>query len=252
MLAAEELDADWSRVRVVQGDLDEKYGEQFAGGSAVVRTSWNPVRRAGAAARAMLLEAAARRWAVPAAECRTESGQVLHPRTKRSIEFGRLVADARTIPVPENPPLKRPADYKLLGRGRRNLDHASIVTGAARFGIDMRVPGMLYAVVERAPVFGGRVVRVNDARAKAAAGVRHVVVIDADAMPAFGENNPRPANGVAVIADLHVGRAPGAPGARDRVGPPGRRGRRDRGDACGVYRARERAGQVRADRGVGG
>ncbi len=200
LLAAEELDADWGRVRVVQGDLDPKYGEQFAGGSAVVRTSWNPVRRAGAAARVMLVEAAARRWGVPAAECRTESGRVLHPRTRRSIEYGALVAHARTVPVPEQPPLKSPADYKLLGRGKPNLDHAAIVTGDARFGIDTRVPGMLYAAIERAPVFGGRVVSVHDSEAKGVAGVRQVVVIDADAMPAFGENNPRPANGVAVLA----------------------------------------------------
>jgi isoquinoline 1-oxidoreductase beta subunit len=200
LLAAEELDADWARVRVIQGDLDPKYGEQFAGGSAVVRTSWNPVRRAGAAARAMLVEAAARRWGVPAGECRTESGRVLHPRTRRSLEYGALVAEARTVAVPENPPLKSPADYKLLGRGKPNLDHGSIVTGAARFGIDTRVPGMLYAAIERAPVFGGRVARVSDVEAKAVPGVRSIVVIDADAMPAFGENNPRPANGVAVIA----------------------------------------------------
>ncbi len=200
LLAAEELDADWGRVRVVQGDLDEKYGEQFAGGSAVVRTSWTPVRRAGAAARAMLVEAAARRWQVPAGECSTEHGRVLHPRTRRSIDYGALVADARTLPVPENPPLKRAGAYRLLGRGKPNLDHPSIVTGAARFGIDTRVPGMLYAAIERAPVFGGRVARVNDTAARTVAGVRQIVTVDADALPAFGENNPRPANGVAVIA----------------------------------------------------
>ncbi|HEX2451803.1 MAG TPA: molybdopterin cofactor-binding domain-containing protein, partial [Gemmatimonadales bacterium] len=200
MLAAEELDADWSRVRVVQGDLDEKYGDQFAGGSAVVRTSWRPVRQAGAAARLMLVEAAARWWRVPAGECRTENGQVIHPRTRRTIEYAALVADARAVPVPDDPPLKRPSEFKLLGRGRRNLDHGTIVTGAARFGIDTRVPGMLYAAIERAPVFGGRVARVDARDATAIAGVKHVVVIDADAMPAFGENCPRPANGVAVVA----------------------------------------------------
>ena len=200
MLAAEELDADWSRVRVVQGDLDEKYGEQFAGGSAVVRTSWRPIRQAGAAARAMLLEAAARRWRVPVAECRTANGRVLHPKTRRAVRYGALVGDARDLPVPADPPLKRRAEYTLLGRGRGNLDHAAIVTGRARFGIDTRVPGMLYAAIERAPMFGGRVVRVDDSDARAVAGVREVVVIDADAMPPFGENNPRPANGVAVVA----------------------------------------------------
>ena len=151
LLAAEELDADWSRVSVAQGDLDGRYGEQFAGGSAVVRTSWDPVRRAGAAARAMLVEAAARRWRVPPSECRTQRRRVLHPRTRRSLEYGALVAAARTVPVPDNPPLKSPAEYRLLGRGKPNLDHPAIVTGAARFGIDTRVPGMLYAAVERAP-----------------------------------------------------------------------------------------------------
>jgi isoquinoline 1-oxidoreductase beta subunit len=200
MLAAEELDADWSRVQVVQGDLDEKYGEQFAGGSAVVRTSWGPVRQAGAAARAMLVEAAARQWRVPVGECRTESGRVLHSRTGRTAEYGTLVAAARELPVPDNPPLKRPADYRLVGRGRRNLDHTAIITGAARFGLDTRVPGMLYAAIVRAPVFGGRVLHVDDADARTVTGVRQVVPIDADAMPGFGENNPHPANGVAVIA----------------------------------------------------
>ncbi|HEU5170981.1 MAG TPA: molybdopterin cofactor-binding domain-containing protein [Gemmatimonadales bacterium] len=200
LLAAEELDADWDVVRVEQGDLDAKYGDQFAGGSAVVRTSWTPVRRAGAAARAMLVAAAARRWGVSEAECRTERGRVLHPRTRRRIAYGELVADARALPVPQDPPLKRPADYRLVGRGRANRDHPTIVRGAARFGMDTRVPGMLYAVVERAPVFGGRVAGVDDAAARAVPGVREVVIIDADAMAAFGENNPKPANGVAVVA----------------------------------------------------
>ena len=200
LLAAEELDADWSQVRVVQGDLDEIYGEQFAGGSAVVRTSWRPIREAGAAARAMLVEAAARRWRVPAGECRTSRGRVVHRRTGRAAEYGALVEAAKSLPVPDNPPLKRPSDYALLGRGRRNLDHAAIVRGQARFGIDTRVPGMLYAAIERAPMFGGRVLRIDDRDAKAAPGVRHVFAVDADAMPRFGENNPRPANGVAVVA----------------------------------------------------
>ncbi|HEU5218005.1 MAG TPA: molybdopterin cofactor-binding domain-containing protein, partial [Gemmatimonadales bacterium] len=199
LLVAEELDADWSRVRVEQGDLDARYGEQFAGGSAVVRTSWEPLRHAGAAARAMLVSAAATRWGVPPAQCTVENGRVSHA-AKGSVDFGALVDAAGRLPVPAPVELKPPGTFRFIGKGRPNLDHPAIVTGQIEFGLDTRVPGMLYAVIARAPVFGARVARVDDAKARALPGVRNVVAVDADALPPFGENCPRPANGVAVIA----------------------------------------------------
>ncbi len=200
LMVADELEADWSKIQVEQGDLDPRYGDQFAGGSAVVRTSWEPLRTAGAAARMMLLEAAAARWSVPASECRTELGLVRHARTGQSIPYGQLVADAARRPVPQHVALKDPAQFKLIGQGKPNLDARAIVTGAIRFGSDTRVPGMLYAVIERAPVFGGRVRRVDAGSARAVAGVHEIVAIDADGVPEFGDNQPKMANGVAVVA----------------------------------------------------
>jgi isoquinoline 1-oxidoreductase beta subunit len=201
MLIAEELDADWTRVRVEQGDLDPRYGDQFAGGSAVVRTSWKPLRQAGATARAMLTAAAASRWGVVPTDCETRDGSVRHPPTARVLAYGDLVTAAAALPVPASVPLKPVSNFRIIGTSRQNLDLADMVTGRIRFGSDQRVPDMLFAVIERAPVFGGVVRRVNDEAARAVRGVRDVVVIDADRVPAFGENNPKMANGVAILAD---------------------------------------------------
>lgn len=244
LLVAEELDADWSRVRVEQGDLDPRYGDQFAGGSAVVRTSWEPLRGAGAAARAMLVSAAAARWGVPVAECRTENGEVRHA-AKGRLGYGELVGEARLLPVPAKPELKTPQAFRLIGKGRPNVDHPAIVTGAIAFGTDTRVPGMLYAVIARAPVFGARVAKLDDAKARAMPGVRDVVVLDADALPDFGENNPKPANGVAVIATSTWA----ALQAREALSIEwDERGGRDEGTA--VMRARAEALAKRKDRFV--
>lgn len=201
MLVAEELDADWSSIRVEQAGLDEsRFGEQYAGGSAVVRTSWEPLRRAGATARAMLLSAAAAEWRVDASECRTMSGTVLHDASSRSIEYGALVAVARRLPVPTNVRFRAPDERRIIGRSMPGVDVPDIVRGRTSFGIDVRVPGMLFAVIERSPVFGGRARSVNDARARMVGGVRGVVRIDADAVPVTDDCPPMP-NGVAVVAD---------------------------------------------------
>lgn len=201
MLVAEELDADWSAIRVEQADLDEsRFGEQYAGGSAVVRTSWEPLRRAGAAARAMLVLAAAREWGVDPSECRTMSGIVIHDATNRRSEFGSLVAAARRLPVPADVRLKTPAERRIIGRPMNGVDVPDIVRGRTRFGIDVRVPGMSFAVIERSPVFGGRARGVDDRRARAIAGVRAIVPIDGDAIPVTDDCPPVP-NGVAIVAD---------------------------------------------------
>lgn len=202
MLVAEELDADWARLRVEQADLDDsRYGPQYAGGSAVVRTSWMPLRRAGATARALLVAAAAKRWKVDAARCITEAGLVKHHATGRSLAYGVLASPAGKLVAPADVPLKKRSEFRIIGTPRRGLDVPAIVTGRATYGIDVRVPGMLFASIERAPVFGGRVARVDEAAALAIPGVRKVIVVDADALPEFEENSPKMPNGVAVLAD---------------------------------------------------
>ncbi|MGH8622846.1 MAG: molybdopterin cofactor-binding domain-containing protein, partial [Burkholderiales bacterium] len=174
MIVAEELDADWSKVKV--GALpDNPAGwsrRMSTGGSTSVRTSWDILRKAGATARAMLVAAAAQTWGVEPSACRAANGVVTH--ANHRLSYGELTAKAATIPVPENPPLKEPKDFRLLGRRTHRLDTPSKVNGTAQYGIDVRVPGMLIATVERSPVFGGRVQSFDAARAKALPGVRHV------------------------------------------------------------------------------
>ena len=202
MLVAEELEAHWERVRVEQADLDEeRYGPQYAGGSAVVRTSWTPLRQAGAAARMMLVSAAASRWNVDAAQCVAKGGRVRHAPTGRTATYQSLAAAAAALPAPAKIAVKPERDFRIIGTPRRGVDVPAIVTGRMPYGIDVRVPGMLFASIERSPVFGGRVVRVDDAKARATQGVRAVIPIDADALPEFEENSPKMPNGVAVLAD---------------------------------------------------
>ena len=202
MLVAEELDADWQRVRVEQADLDEsRYGPQYAGGSAVVRTSWTPLRHAGATARALLVSAAANRWGVDPAQCVTERGLVRHLGSRRSATYGALAGAASRLPVPTDVPLKSPSQFRIIGTSRHGIDVPAIVTGRAPYGIDVRVPGMLFASIERSPVFGGQLRRFDDVKARGVPGVHAVIPIDADSLPQFEENSPKMANGVAVLAD---------------------------------------------------
>ena len=202
MLVAEELGADWQRVRVEQADLDEeRYGPQYAGGSAVVRTSWTPLRQAGAAARMMLVEAAASQWKVDATECVAEAGRVGHAATGRTATYQSLAAAAAARPAPTKVALKPAREFRIVGTPRRGVDVPAIVRGRMTYGIDVRVPGMLFASIERSPVFGGRIARVDDVKARAVPGVRAVIPVDADSLPEFEENSPKMPNGVAVLAD---------------------------------------------------
>jgi isoquinoline 1-oxidoreductase beta subunit len=202
LLVAEELDADWKQIRVEQADLDEsRYGPQYAGGSAVVRTSWLPLRRAGAAARVMLVATAANRWRVPVEECVSGDGVVKHRPSGRAASYSSLAADATAQQVPTDVQLKSRREFRIIGTPRAGLDVPAIVTGRTTFGMDVRIPGMLFASIERSPVFGGRMVRVDDAAARRVPGVRAVIPIDADALPDFEENSPKMPNGVAVLAD---------------------------------------------------
>jgi isoquinoline 1-oxidoreductase beta subunit len=179
MIVAEEMDADWRRVRAERAPTHPEY-HTATGGSGSVRESWDGLRRAGAAARAMLVAAAAKRWNVPEAECRTSSGEVIHTPSGRRLRYGALAHEAAALTPPDEKTLtlKDPRTFRIIGRDTRRLDTPAKVTGTATFGIDVKVPGMLVAVVARCPTFAGKVARVDDRRALAVSGVRHVVTLD--------------------------------------------------------------------------
>ncbi len=196
MIVAEELEVDWESVRVVQADLDEdSFGDQFAGGSDAVRSNWQPLRQAGAVGRTLLVTAAARRWGVEPASCSAERGTVIHSPTGRRLGYGELAAEAAALPVPEKVVLKDPGQFRLIGTPRRGVDNPAILTGRPIYGLDVRQPGMLFAVIARPPAFGATLVRFDPAPALAVAGVRQVVRIE-------GLENPTHLlPGVAVVAD---------------------------------------------------
>ncbi|MHB8476069.1 MAG: xanthine dehydrogenase family protein molybdopterin-binding subunit [Steroidobacteraceae bacterium] len=183
MLIAEELDVDWSSVRIEQALSDPaRYGRQIAGGSRATPLNWEPLRRVGAAGRQMLLNAAAQTWAVPVAECTTSSGKVIHTPTRRSLSYGSLAARAAALPPPDLNlvPLKDPLNFKIIGTSRPGVDSPLVVQGKPLFGIDVRVPGMLYAVFVKSPVFGGSVNQANVDAVKALPGVRDAFVVHGD------------------------------------------------------------------------
>jgi isoquinoline 1-oxidoreductase beta subunit len=196
MLVAEELDADWERIAIVQADAaDELGGRARAAGSQAIREHWMPLREAGAVARALLVSAAAARWGVSPQECRTESGRVISGR--RSVAYGDVASEAAALSPPADVALRDPSRFTIIGTDRRHLDAPAITRGEATFGLDVRVPGMLRAVVERAPVYGGRVRSVDDAAARAVPGVRDVL-----RLPPVGDpDRPAISEGVAVVAD---------------------------------------------------
>jgi len=197
MLIAEELDVDWSAVRTQQADNDPvAYGRQFAGGSMATPLHWDELRRVGAAARVMLVAAAAQGWGVPAAECTTASGVVHHKASGRKATYGSLAAKAAGAPVPDlkTVPLKDAKDYKIIGQPKRQVDTAAIVTGKPLFGIDVTLPGMLFATFEKAPVFGAKVAGADVAAAKGVKGVKDAFVVEG------GESLDGLLPGVAVVA----------------------------------------------------
>jgi isoquinoline 1-oxidoreductase beta subunit len=197
MLIAEELEVDLKQVRLAHAPPNEKLyanpllGVQATGNSNAIRGAWQPLRRAGATARTMLVSAAAKRWNVDPPSCRAQSGEVLHVPTGRTIKYGDLATDAARMPVPENVALKRPQDFKLIGTLAKRLDTPAKVNGTAVYGIDVRPPGVKIATLAQSPVFGGRVKSVDDTAAKAVNGVRQIVRLD---------------DAVAVVAD-HMGAA---------------------------------------------
>ncbi|MGK7653954.1 molybdopterin cofactor-binding domain-containing protein [Roseovarius sp. B08] len=200
MVVAEELEADWDKVRVTQAPGDEsRYGNQDTDGSRSLRHFFDPMRHAGASARAMLEQAAADAWDVPVAEVRAEGHFVRHEGSDRRMGYGELAAAAAALPVPdrEGVRLKDPATFHYVGKGDIGLvDNNDITRGTATYGIDVRREGMLYAVIARPPVFGGRISSVDESAALQVAGVERVVRLDPPAIPAEFQ----PLGGVAVIA----------------------------------------------------
>lgn len=192
MIIAEELDVKWEQVTVVQGDFNPAYGRQFSVGSGSTVGNYVALRRAGAAARAVLVEAAAREWNVPAAECTTADGVVTHAASKRTLSYGALATKAAQLPVPVNVTLKDPSAFTLLGKRIAGVDNRKIVKGEPLFGIDVKLPGMLYATYTKCPVFGGEVGSANLDEVKAKPGVRDAFVLSGIAgLP----------SGIAVVAD---------------------------------------------------
>ncbi len=199
LVVADELDADWKRVKIEQAIGDKRYGDQNTDGSHSIRSFYDAMREAGATARFMLIQAAAREWGVPATECETDLHAVVHRATNRRAGYGDLATAAAKLPVPkrEELKLKPKSAWRYVGKGQVSYDLEALVTGKATYGMDARVDGMVYASVEHPPVLGGKVKTYEDKEALKIAGVRQTVSIDPfQQAPAF-----QPLGGIAVIAD---------------------------------------------------
>jgi isoquinoline 1-oxidoreductase beta subunit len=197
MILAEELYLDWKNVKIEQAPTDPNIYDHGTGGSGSVAGSWLPLRRAGAAAREMLVSAAAARWNVNPNTCVAKNGGVLHGARKNFLTYGELVEDAAKLPVPDfkTVPLKNSDEFTVVGHDTRRFEARDKATGVAKFGIDSRMPGMQFAVIARCPVFGGKLKSFDAAKAKAVSGVRDVIAIDPVGPGAFT------AGGVVVLAD---------------------------------------------------
>jgi isoquinoline 1-oxidoreductase beta subunit len=198
MLIAEELEVDWDKVRIEQADLDQtKYGPQNAGGSTATPNNYDPLRRVGASVRLMFVNAAAQTWGVPAGECSAASGTVHHKASGRSLTYGQLSATASKMTPPDmaSVPLKPASSFVTVGKAKTGVDNRAIVTGRPTFGIDFTLPGMLFAVYEKCPVYGGTVASANLDEIKTLPGVKHAFVVT-------GTTDTRGLMpGVAIVAD---------------------------------------------------
>src|SRR5215472_3678059 len=174
MILAEELEADWKQIQVEQAGASTLFGDQTTGGSASVRTTWDPMRKAGAAAREMLISAAALQWNVPRAACKAQCGTVLHEASNRKASYGDLATKASALQVPTDVALKTAKDYKIVGKPIPRLDTPAKVNGTAEYGIDFRVPDMKFALLARCPVIGGKVASFDDKESKKVPGVSYI------------------------------------------------------------------------------
>jgi len=186
MIVAEELEVNWKDIRIEQADGDWKYGDQMTTGSRSITLSFDPFRVAGATAKDMLITAASIKWAISTNECYARNGYVFNNMNENKFSFGELVSDAAKLPIPQKVKLKDPKDYKIIGKRIKRLDTPAKLYGTAKFGMDIFVPGMVYATVKRSPTLGGSVKSFNASKAKSIKGVLDVFQIS---------------SGVAVIAD---------------------------------------------------
>ncbi len=198
VVLADELEADWNRVRLEQAIGDVKYGSQNTDGSCSIRDFYDTLREAGATARTMLERAAAAKWGVPVAECKAKNHEVIHTSGKK-LGYGELakLAAQQAKPAANELKYKSPAEFRYIGKAMPTMDLNDMVTGKGTFGMDAKVPGMVYASIERSPVYAGKLKRVDDADARQVKGVSQVVLIDAFKPP----HNFQPLGGVAVVAD---------------------------------------------------
>ena len=192
MILAEELEADWQSVKMETAPVNSKYinpesnSGQMTAGSSSVKGFWNPLRKAGAAVRLMLQKAAAQKWEIPIEECVAKSGYIYRKNSSQKLSYGELAEAAGKIDIPSDPPLKNSKDYNLIGKSIKQIDIPSKTNGSAQFGIDVRLPEMMYATIRQSPVFGGEVLSYDEDAAKSIRGVKKVILIP---------------NGIAVIAD---------------------------------------------------
>ncbi|WP_321959185.1 xanthine dehydrogenase family protein molybdopterin-binding subunit [Burkholderia cenocepacia] len=204
MLIAEELEVPLESVTLDHAPpdatrfMDPLLGAQATGGSTSIRYAWDPMRRAGATARVLLINAAAQQWQVDPASCSAHAGHVIHVASGRSIGYGQLVNAAAKLPVPQNVPLKDPKDFRIIGTAVKRLDSPEKVDGTALFGLDVRVPGMVYAAIATCPVFGGTLASVDDSNVKKIAGVRQVVKVD-NAVAVIGDHTWAARRGLAAL-----------------------------------------------------
>jgi isoquinoline 1-oxidoreductase subunit beta len=198
MLIAEELDVEFSAVTIENAMNNQAlYGRQSAGGSTSTPNNWEPLRRAGAAGRQMMIAAAAQQWSVPVAECTTSPGVVHHRGSNRQATYGSLTAIAATLTAPNlaTVVLKKPSEFRIIGKSIGGVDNDKVVTGKPLFGIDVTMPGMLYATFEKCAVFGGKAVSANLDEIKAQPGVKHAFIV------AGGADLTGLVSGVAIVAD---------------------------------------------------
>src|SRR5207244_1581371 len=176
MLLAEELECDWKKIRTEFPGVDPiAFGpNQGVVGSQSIRTSFESLRKAGATACEMLVQAAAQKWNVPKAQCRAENNTIVNLATKERVSFGSLAQAAAKLPVPQDVAMKDSTQFRLVGKPQKRLDTPAKVSGKTMFGIDVKVPGMLHAVLQRCPVFGGKVASFDATKAKAVPGVKQV------------------------------------------------------------------------------